>query len=89
MSVGYRVVLRPSADKALGKLPRDAQARLIAKAQSLSSEPRPHGVKKLQGQSNLYRVAVGSYRIVYAIDDARRVLTVTIIADRKESYRGL
>jgi len=43
----------------------------------------------LQGQINLYRVAVGNCRIVYAIDDARRIVTITIIADRKESYRGL
>lgn len=85
----YQVVLRPAADNALGKLPRDIQPRLLAKAQSLAADPRPHGVKKLQGQLGLYRVAVGNYRIVYAIDDARRVVTVTIIADRKESYRGL
>ena len=85
----YQVVLRPAANNALGKLPRDVQPRVIAKAQSLAGNPRPHGVKKLQGQLSLYRVAVGNYRIVYAIDDAHRVVTVTIIADRKESYRGL
>ena len=87
--MSYRVVLRPAPEHALGKLPRDVQLRVIAKAQSLAGDPRPHGVKKLQGQIHLYRVAVGSYRIVYAIDDARRMVTVTIIADRKESYRGL
>lgn len=85
----YQVVLRPAADNALGKLPRNIPPRLLAKAQSLAADPRPHGVKKLQGQLNLYRVAVGNYRIVYAIDDTRRVVTVTIIADRKEGYRGL
>lgn len=85
----YHVVLRPAANQALGKLPRDVQPRVIAKAQSLAVAPRPHGVKKLQGQLSLYRVAVGNYRIVYVIDDVRRLITVTIIADRKESYRGL
>lgn len=85
----YHVVLRPAANLALGKLPRDVQPRVIAKAQSLAVAPRPHGVKKLQGQLNLYRVAVGNYRIVYAIDDVRRLVTITIIADRKESYRAL
>jgi mRNA interferase RelE/StbE len=85
----YQVVLRPAADHAVSKLPRNVQPRVIAKTQSLAANPRPHGVKKLQGQINLYRVAIGNYRIVYAIDDVRRVVTVTIIADRKESYRGL
>jgi mRNA interferase RelE/StbE len=62
---------------------------VLANADSLAENPRPHGVKKLEGQLNLYRVAVGSYRIVYAIDDAHRVVIVTIVADRKVSYRGL
>lgn len=44
-------------------------------------------MKKLQGQIDLYRVAVGNYRIVYAIDDQAQIVTVTIVADRKESYR--
>ena len=85
----YHVVLRPAANHALGKLPREVQSRVMAKAQSLAGVPRPHGVKKLQGQLDLYRLAVGSYRIVYTIDDARRLITITIIADRKESYRWL
>jgi mRNA interferase RelE/StbE len=89
VNVPYQVVLRPAADKALSKLPRDVQARIISKTISLAENPRPSGVKKLQGQLNLYRVAVGSYRIAYSIDDPHRMVTVTIIPDRKESYRGL
>jgi mRNA interferase RelE/StbE len=85
----YQVVLRPAASQALDKLPRNMQPRLIAKVQSLAGNPRPHGVKKLQGQINLYRVKLGNYRIIYAIDDANHIVTVTIIADRKESYREL
>ena len=85
----FQVALRPAANNALGKLPCDVQPRVIVEAQSLAGHPRPRGVKKLQGQLSLYRVAVGNFPVVYAIDDAHRVVTVTIIADRKESYRGL
>jgi mRNA interferase RelE/StbE len=87
--MAYQVELRPAASKSLDKLPRGVHGRILAKAQSLANEPRPHGAIKLEAQTNLYRVRVGNYRIVYAIDDTRQVVTITIIADRKESYRGL
>ena len=86
--MAYEVELRPAASRALEKLSRSVQTRILTKAQSLSGNPRPPGVLKLEASSNLYRVRVGNYRIVYAIDDPRRVVTITIIADRKESYRG-
>jgi len=85
----YHVELRPPAQSALDRLPLEVQGRIITKAMTLAENPRPQGVKKLQGQIGLYRVRVGSFRIVYRIDDPRRVVTITIIADRKDSYRGL
>ena len=85
--MAYRVVFRPSASTALGKLPRDVQARLMQKCLSLQDDPRPHGVTKLQGGDNLYRVRVGAYRIVYAISDADALVTVAVVGDRKDVYR--
>jgi mRNA interferase RelE/StbE len=41
---------------------------------------------KLAG-SNDYRVRVGDYRIVYAVDDAEHVVIVARIAHRREVYR--
>ena len=51
-------------------------------------EPRPHGVKKLLGVDDLYRVRVGSYRVVYTIRDDRLIVLVLRISDRKDVYRG-
>jgi len=34
-----------------------------------------------------YRIRVGDYRIVYAIDDVDRVILVARIAHRREVYR--
>jgi mRNA interferase RelE/StbE len=85
----YQVEMRPPAAKALDRLPRDARRRVLDKAHSLADNPRPHGSMKLQGNLNLYRIRVGDWRIVYAIDDPRQSVTITIIADRKDVYRGL
>ena len=55
----------------------------------LSRQPRPVGVTKLRGPKNLWRLRVGDYRIVYAIDDATQVVDVSIIRHRREVYRDL
>ncbi len=56
---------------------------------ALADNPRPTGSLKLAGATNLYRVRVGAYRVVYAIDDQRSLVEITIVAHRRESYRGL
>jgi len=52
----------------------------------LSKEPRPFGVAKLAGHDD-FRIRVGDYRIVYAVDDENRLVIVARIAHRREVYR--
>lgn len=85
--MSYAVLFKPSARKALAKIPRPIQIRLIEAAEALAADPRPPGVKKLQGDENLWRIRVGAYRIVYEIHDARLVVLVVRIGDRKDIYR--
>jgi len=63
---------------------------IVAKAISaLEDNPRPPRVKKL-ADSGLWRIRVGQYRIVYAVDDATRVVTIVRVARRREdTYKGL
>jgi mRNA interferase RelE/StbE len=51
--------------------------------------PRPPGCVKLTGYPNLYRIRVGNYRIVYEIQDAKLIIIVITVADRKDVYRDL
>lgn len=53
----------------------------------LQYNPRPQGVKKLAGETQLYRIRKGNYRIVYTFQDKELVVLVVKIGDRKEVYR--
>lgn len=55
---------------------------------TLEANPRPPGAKKLRGESDLWRVRVGDYRILYSIEEARLVVLVVKIGHRREVYRG-
>lgn len=53
---------------------------------SLADDPSPGGAVKLAGRDD-YRIRVGDYRIVYAIDDTDGLVLVARIARRREVYR--
>jgi mRNA-degrading endonuclease RelE of RelBE toxin-antitoxin system len=54
---------------------------------TLALEPRPPGAQELAG-GDLWRVRVGSLRVIYAIDMASRLVIVLRVARRAEStYR--
>ncbi len=82
----YAVVLARSARKELEALDPPIVSRLVARIEALSRSPRPRGSRKLRGSGDLWRVRVGDYRIVYGIDDRRRVVDVVRIRHRREAY---
>ena len=55
----------------------------------LGNTPRAPRVRKL-AESGLWRIRVGQYRIVCAIDDEVQLITMAKVARRKEdTYKGL
>jgi mRNA interferase RelE/StbE len=87
--LSYEVRLRRVVQKGLEAL-SERDYEIVAKAISTPEEnPRPPRVKKL-ADSGLWRIRVGQYRIVYAIDDETRVVTLVRVARRREdTYKGL
>ena len=81
----YKIEIKKSAAKEIAKLPKVVLRRIIDKIQTLSSDPRPHGCKKLSGDEK-YRVRVGVYRILYSITDEKLVVFVVKIGHRKNVY---
>ncbi|MDO9532574.1 MAG: type II toxin-antitoxin system RelE/ParE family toxin [Deltaproteobacteria bacterium] len=76
-----------SAAKEFRFLPSDIKHRMSMTIEKLHREPRPRGVRKLQGHAGLYRVRVGSYRLIYEIDDLGQLIVVTQVRHRREAYR--
>lgn len=84
----YSVELKPSARRELERLTPKLIERIFPKLEALAGEPRPNGCKKLKGGQQEWRIRVGDYRVVYAIDDARRRVSVTRIRHRSDVYEG-
>jgi mRNA interferase RelE/StbE len=88
MPTTYTVEVIPDAKKQLAKLPKDDQTRIAEAIIALRQSPRPDGIKKLKGkQAGLYRIRIGSYRIVYSISDKTIYVSVVWIGQRGGAYK--
>jgi mRNA interferase RelE/StbE len=87
--VPYRIEFLRSATRELASLPKSGQRQIAAHINALADKPRPHGVKKLEGQERLYRIRAGDYRVLYEIDDDKSLVTIITIGNRRDVYRNL
>ncbi|WP_447977308.1 type II toxin-antitoxin system RelE family toxin [Candidatus Nitrospira bockiana] len=85
--MAYTVLLRPASGRDLAKLPLDIRSRVTDVLFALEHDPRPPGVTKLAGGHDVWRVRVGSYRILFEIDDPAQTVLVLRIAHRRDAYR--
>ncbi len=83
----YQIVIARAALRSLESLPLASRARIVSKIDTLADNPRPHGVEKLTGEEDQYRVRVGNFRVIYTIQDGRLIVTVVRVADRRDAYR--
>ena len=82
----YRIELRPAAVRALRKIDKPYQQRIQAVISLLAQDPRPPGVKALQGRDGL-RVRVGDYRVIYTVHDDVLLVVVVTVGHRSSVYQ--
>lgn len=83
----YRIEVSTTAERQIRKLPRVDQIRVLRLIQTLAADPRPAGCRKLSGSGDVFRVRIGRYRVLYAIEDRRLIIIVLKVGDRKDVYR--
>ena len=82
----YSLEIKQSAQKELDALDDALFTRIDRKILALADNTRPSGCKKLKGYKDQWRVRIGDWRVLYIIDDAAKLVTVTRIAHRREVY---
>lgn len=82
----YAVVILRSAQKAMAQLPLNMYERTRDALVRLRDVPRPAGCAKLRGREG-WRIRVGSYRVIYEINDALRRITILHVGQRRDIYR--
>ena len=83
----YAVSFARSARKELQNLDPQVARRILKQIESLVANPRPSGVVKLEGASDLWRIRVGEWRVVYRISDRDRLVDINAVRHRRDAYR--
>jgi len=88
----WKVELEAEAAKELRKLDREAARRItkfLSERLAARDDPRSIG-EPLKGSrlGDLWKYRVGDFRIIAAIEDARLVVLVVRVGNRKEVYRA-
>jgi mRNA interferase RelE/StbE len=84
--VKHSLEIKQSAQKELDALDDAVFTRIDRKILALADNPRPAGCKKLKGYKDQWRARIGDWRVLYIIDDAAKLVTITRVAHRREVY---
>lgn len=84
--MAYSVIVAPAAKRDLKRLPAEAVRRVASAIDDLAEEPRPHGSAKLQGATDLYRIRIGDYRVIYQIHDRQLRILIVRVGHRRDIY---
>ena len=79
----YRIVLKKPAKKFIDRLPLNEKRRAVAAIEQL---PNGEDIKRLKGHDDLLRLRVGSYRIIYTVDNGELVVYVIDAGNRGQIY---
>ena len=83
----YEVYLERAAERDVKRLSASVFQRIISHIRALSEDPRPSGCRKITGSKSDWRIRIGEYRVIYEIDEKKKVVRVFRVSHRREVYR--
>ncbi len=79
----YKIIIKKKAKKFIDKLPKNERIRV---AKAIEALPNGEDIKKLKGYSDLLRLRVGDYRIIYTVNNGELLVIVIDAGNRGEIY---
>lgn len=83
-----KVMFSRAAEKSFFRLPTGRRTQILDRIQAVADNPnsRVAHVEPLAG-SEMLRLRVGSYRVIFSIDERQETLTVELIRTRGDVYK--
>ncbi len=88
----YQVLIDERVEKDLEKVPKHVVEKFLRLLDEFEKNPiRPRSgfdVKPMEGYpSNTYRLRIGKYRILYAVDNENKNVRITSVQHRGDAYK--
>lgn len=79
----YKIIIEKPAKKFIDKLPLNDKKRIVKAIEDL---PEGKDIKRMKGHTNLFRLRIGSYRIIYTVDNGKLIVCIIDAGNRGEIY---
>ncbi len=83
--MNWTVIIDGYAKKYLKRIPRKDTNRIREALRELAYKPYVGDIEKIEGNKDIWRRRVGSYRILYEINESRKLIYVSDIKRRTSS----
>jgi mRNA interferase RelE/StbE len=86
--VKYSVEFRPEAESDLSRLDKDVAQRIMNRIKWLAEHLQETKIETLRGDrwKGLFKLRVGDFRVVYAINHPKKLISIHLIGHRREIY---
>lgn len=83
--MNYQIIIEKPALKFLQRQPQQQRERLLKAIYQL---PGTGDIRPMSGHDGLYRLRVGSYRVIYAVENEILTVRVVSIGNRGDVYKS-
>ena len=87
MSSDYKLIYRKDVIKYLAKQEASIQERIAKGLAGLITIPPSGDIKQMKGQQGLYRLRVGTYRILFEVNHTEKIVYIQVIDSRGGIYK--
>lgn len=87
VSSDYKLIYHKSALKFIAKQEKGIQKRIAEGLKGLLKIPPEGDIKSMKGYTELYRLRVGTFRILFEINHNEKVIYIQAIGNRGDIYK--
>ena len=87
MNSGYRLIYHRDAVKSIAKQEKANQERIAQGFKGLLANPPCGDIKPMKGRQGLYRLRIGSYRVLFEIQHSEKVIYIRSVDFRGGIYK--
>ncbi|MBG9794830.1 plasmid stabilization protein [Paenibacillus dendritiformis] len=87
MSSVYKLIYHKEALKFIAKQEKSMQERIAEGLKGLLVVPPVGDIRPMKGNFGLYRLRIGTYRVIFEIDHDEKIIFVRAVGSRGDIYK--
>lgn len=87
MNSGYKLTYHRDAVKFISKQEKAVQERIVQGLSSLLNDPPTGDIKRMKGYIGLYRLRIGTLRVLFEINHPEKIVYIRAIDSRGGVYK--